>query len=153
MNRQDDRVTDLHIGDFYRDTALTLVRLYQIFPRPVILYVDDICGPDEPDEFGLHSDRYMSCFNTLIWLGAEGYLRYVDIVRQEALDQTVLTERGLRLLCGRSSLSNIAPIDPDTPAGFAAETQSNIQHVRRALQSGSSTQLEHCMHYLLHEQP
>lgn len=58
-------MADLHIDDFYRDAALILLRLYRTFPRKTILYVDDISGPDTPDEFGLHSERFQSCFSTM----------------------------------------------------------------------------------------
>ena len=47
-------MSDIHIDDFFRDAAIALNRLYLSFPRPIALYVEDIIGPDEPDEFGLH---------------------------------------------------------------------------------------------------
>ena len=61
-------MADLHIDDFYRDSAMILLRLYTTFPRKTVLYVDDICGPDAPDEFGLHSERHQSCFSAMTWL-------------------------------------------------------------------------------------
>ena len=84
-------MADIHVEEFYKDVAIALVQLYMSFPRRVNLFVEDIAGPDEPDEFGLHSKRHMACFGALLWLSEEGLLRYVDTIRQEALDQAVLT--------------------------------------------------------------
>ena len=81
----------LNVDDFYKDTARALVALYNVFPRPVALYVEDIAGPDEPDEYGVHSHRHQACFATLVWMGEEGLLRYADTIKQEAIDQAVLT--------------------------------------------------------------
>ncbi|WP_100639650.1 hypothetical protein [Marinobacter salexigens] len=85
-------MADIHIEEFYKDAAVALVQLYSAFPRRVNLFVEDIAGPDEPDEFGLHSKRHMACFGTLLWLAEEGFLRYVDTIRQDALDQAVLSQ-------------------------------------------------------------
>jgi hypothetical protein len=83
---------ELHIGDFYKDTALILATLYKRFPVKSALYIEDICGPDEPDEFGLHSPRHTSCFSSALWLAEENYIRFKDTIRQEALDECVLTQ-------------------------------------------------------------
>lgn len=91
-------MADLHLDDFYGDVARTLLTLLQTFPRPHTLFVEDICGPDEPDEFGLHSKRHQACFAALLWLADEGYLRHAGPVRQEAIDQAVLSSRSLLLL-------------------------------------------------------
>lgn len=91
-------MSDLHIDDFYRDVAKTLALLYSHFPRRITLYVEDISGPDTPDEFGLHSPRHEACFHALLWLGYSDYLSYEHIVRQEAVDQVVLTHRAFLLL-------------------------------------------------------
>ena len=88
-------MADLHVEEFYKDAAIALVQLYGAFPRRINLFVEDIAGPDEPDEFGLHSKRHMACFGALLWLAEEGLVRYVDTIRQEALDQAVLTRSAL----------------------------------------------------------
>lgn len=89
---------DLNIDDFYRDCAAALLQLYGTFPRKMAVYVEDLIGREEPDEFGLPSKRHLNCLGALIWLGEEGYLRYASSIRYEALDQVVLTEKGfLRL--------------------------------------------------------
>jgi hypothetical protein len=133
-------VADLHIDDFCRDTARTLVRLYSQFPRPQLLFVEEICGAAETDEFGLPGPRQQACFSALLWLADEGYLRYAETLRQEGLDQVVLTGRGLRLLCSRSAMPWL---EGDSPA------ENHLAQLRRALASGSSTQLQRTVHHLL----
>ncbi|MEX6503272.1 hypothetical protein [Pseudomonas zhanjiangensis] len=89
---------DLQIDDFYKDAAAGLLLLYQAFPRKVALYVEDLIGREEPDEFGLPSKRHQSCLGTLLWLAEEGYIRFDSTIAYDALDQAVLTEKGfLRL--------------------------------------------------------
>ena len=113
---------DINIDDFYRDMATVLLALYQQFPRKITLYVDDICGPDEVDDFGLHSPRYLSALGAMIWLGDEGYIRYEQIAREEALDFACLTQKGFSKL-----------IRPLTPAGHTeATTLAQQLHVARS---------------------
>ncbi|PAU58588.1 hypothetical protein BZL41_17640 [Pseudomonas sp. PIC25] len=89
---------DLQIDDFYKDAAAGLLMLYQAFPRKIALYVEDLIGREEPDEFGLPSKRHQSCLGALLWLAEEGYLRFDSTIQYDALDQAVLTEKGfLRL--------------------------------------------------------
>ena len=64
-------MADLHLLDFYKDTAQALVSLHNSFPRKIELYVEDLIGPDHVDEFGLHSKRHESCLGAFLWL-AEG---------------------------------------------------------------------------------
>jgi len=61
-------MADLHIEDFYRDVAKIFLQLYAVFPRKTILYVEDISGPDEPDEYGLHHPRFQAGEKTTILL-------------------------------------------------------------------------------------
>ena len=98
-------MADLHIDDFYRDSAMILLRLYSSFPQKTILYVDDVSGPDTPDEFGLHSARYQACFSAMVWLAEAGYVNFTDTIRDEALDQAVLSQKGFLMLSMRSELS------------------------------------------------
>jgi hypothetical protein len=91
-------VSDIHIDDFYRDAGLILLHLYQAFPHKTAIYVEDISGPDEPDEYGLHSKRYLACLSAMIWLAEQGYLSYESCIRQEAIDQAVLSPKGFTLL-------------------------------------------------------
>ncbi len=92
---------DLQIDEFYKDAAAGLLQLYQAFPRKVGLYVEDLIGREEPDEFGLPSKRHQACLGALLWLADEGYLRYESTIHYDALDQAVLSEKGfLRLSRG-----------------------------------------------------
>ena len=127
--------SDIHIDDFFHDAAKTLVMLYNQFPRKAILYVEDISGPDAPDEFGLHSPRHQSCFHSLLWLAHADYINYEQLVRQEAMDQAVLTHRGFLVL---SSPFPDADPKPDLPEGIALEETLTIHHLRDALKNGSS---------------
>lgn len=84
---------DVNIDDFYHDVAVTLLSLYQQFPQKISLYIEDICGPDEVDEFGLHSPRYLSSLAALTWLHDEGYIRYMDIIKQDTAESCTLTQK------------------------------------------------------------
>ncbi len=123
-------MADLHIDDFYKDAARILVQLYNAFPRKTTVYVEDISGPDSPDEYGIHSPRHQACFSAMLWLADEGYVRYEDTIRQEALDQAVLTHKAFILL------NTPIPVSPD--AGPLAERVSHIQRLRQAIATGSS---------------
>ena len=149
-------MADLHIDDFYRDCALILLRLYASFPRKSILYVDEVCGPDSPDEFGLHSERHQSCLSAMIWLGDAGYLSFTETIRDEALDQAVLTQVGFLLLNSRSDLELGFPEElPDDgiPPSVMERSMTNVMQLRRALREGSSIHIQQVMHYLLSDKP
>ena len=131
---------DLHIDEFYKDVARILVSLFGVFPRPVTLYVEDIAGPDEPDEYGVHSNRYQACFATLCWLQDEGYLRYADTIRQEAVDQTVLTGRAFSALLAPAEES-LFPQDDSLSRSEAGRRQSYLFQLRHALEESDSAAL------------
>ena len=97
-------MADIHIDDFCRDAALSLLHLYSAFPRRASLYVEDIAGPDSADDVGLHSDRHMACLGTMLWLAEEDYIRYDAMIYQDGIDQAVLTGRSFTLL---SALSEV----------------------------------------------
>ncbi len=143
-------MADLHIEDFYRDVAKIFVRLYASFPRKMILYVEDISGPDQPDEFGLHHPRFQSCFSAMVWLAEQGYIAFYATIREEALDQVVLTERGFLLLSTRSTapFDNLDKDENISPS-VLEESQTNIAQLRLALKEGSSIKLKQCVSYLL----
>lgn len=147
-------MTDLHIDDFYKDVAAILLRLYALFPRKQILFVDDIYkskGGEERDEFGLPSPRHLSCFSAMVWLGEENFLRYDSPIRQEALDQAVLTEKGFLLLSSRSEISIMLDENSgdNLPPSVMAASQTNIAQLRRALDSRSSIIIGQCVQHLL----
>jgi hypothetical protein len=89
---------DVNIDDFYHDVAVTLLSLYQQFPLKISLYIEDVCGPEDADEFGLHSRRHLSCIGALEWMHDEGFIRYLDIVKQECAEQCTLTQKAFRKL-------------------------------------------------------
>jgi hypothetical protein len=128
-----DGMADLHIDDFYRDCAMVLHQLYQTFPRKAAVFVEDLIGHDEPDEFGMHSRRHHACFAAMLWLADEGHIRFESPIRQEAIDQAVLTGRMFALLSA-------------TPA--AAEL-SRVHGIRAALQAQSSTAIGRVMAELM----
>ena len=147
-------MADLHIDDFYRDVAKIFLRLYAIFPRKITLYVEDISGPDEPDEFGLHHPRFEACFSTMVWLAEHGYLNFEDNVRQEALDEVVLSQKAFLLLASRSELQLAAPAPGQAlPSSVVEQTKANIVQLRTAMKEGSSIMLQQCVTYLLSHPP
>jgi hypothetical protein len=146
-------MADLHIDDFYRDCAMIMLRLYSSFPRKTILYVDDICGPDTPDEFGLHSERHQSCFSAMVWLADAGYVQFSESIREEALDQAVLSQKGFLLLSTRSEIElGIADeVEDSLPPSVMEKSMTNVTQIRRAVGEGSSIFIQQVMHYLLGE--
>ena len=133
-------MADLHIDDFYKDTARILVQLYNSFPLPIMIFVEDIAGPDEPDEFGVHSRRHQACLASLLWLSQMGYMSYQSLIRQEAVDQARLTQRGFTLLASPLPMQEVVGLDlsePEAPEpGLGSAT--GISLLREVLQQGSS---------------
>jgi hypothetical protein len=91
-------MADINIDNFYRHIAKILSMLYSAFPTRSPIYVDDVAGIDEPDEYGLHSPHYTAGFFALIWLADEGFLRYSDTIRQDGIDQAALTNKAFMRL-------------------------------------------------------
>lgn len=89
---------DVHIDDFFKDCAVILLHGFKYFPAKRVLYVEDICGPDEVDEFGLHSPRHTAALGAIIWLKEEGYIRFSSLNRQESVDDFVLASKGFSRL-------------------------------------------------------
>ncbi len=137
-------MTDIHVDDFFKDGAKALAQLYAVFPRRHSIFVDDICGPEQPDEFGVPSQRHLSCFGTLVWLGEEGYLRYESTIRQEAIDQAVLSARCFTLLSTVSPRPH-ASNEADLPKSVRAEQSTTIHRIRHALKQKSSIQIRQAM--------
>ncbi len=104
---------DINIDDFFHDIAVTLLSLYQQFPRKVSLYLEDISGPDDMDEFGLHSNRYLSTIGAVSWLNDEGYIRYSSIVHQESVEDCTLTQ-----------MAFVKLIRPTLPSNHMADASS-----------------------------
>ncbi|QKX15563.1 hypothetical protein [Microbulbifer sp. YPW1] len=119
---------DLHIHDFYRDAGRILLALFQQFPAPATLYVEDIAGPDTPDEFGLHSPRHLACLGAMTWLKECGYIRFSQLVRQEAVEEAALSHHSFLLMVTRGE-----------------DGVSNAEKLDRIVREGSSPQLEELM--------
>ncbi len=142
-------MSDLHIDDFYRDTGKILAALFAQFPRRMTLFVEDISGPDTPDEFGLHSPRHEACLHTMLWLAQTGYLKYESLVRQDAIDQVVLTHMAFLALtehCAPALTTLTAdPEDPAVtatlPAPVRAAESLYIYRIRHELRHGTSFSL------------
>lgn len=139
-------MADIHIEEFYKDVAIALVQLYGAFPRRINLFVEDIAGPDQPDEFGLHSKRHMACFGTLLWLAEEGLLRYLDTIRQDAIDQAVLTRQAFVQLSAPAPQALVRELtsgaaEPAIPPAVRKDLSTWIHLLRCALKSGSSSKI------------
>ena len=143
-------MSGIHIDEFYADAAQILVSLFGVFPRPVTIFAEDICGADEPDEYGLHSHRYQACFATMLWLGEEGYIRYSDIIRQDAIDQAVLSGKCFSILTSPAP----AVVEDDNsaklPPSVRAEHASIVYQLQSALKSKSSNAIQSAFMPLLH---
>ncbi len=146
-------MADLNILDFYKDTALTLMSLQRVFPRKMDLFVEDLIGPDEVDEFGLHTKRHEACLGAMLWLADEGYIRFATTIRQEGIDQVVLTAKGMIKLNTIVELPVFGMINNDDVSEFEArEHLTMIEHMRRAIQSQSSEQLTLVLRAFYHPQ-
>ena len=141
-------MTDINVDDFLKDAAKTLVSLYGVFPRRHTVFVDDIYAIEEPDEFGLHSDRYQACFGALLWLGEENYLRFADSIRDEAIDQAILTGRCFTLLTSPSKAA-LATLEPELPELIRMEHSTYIHQIKSALNNRSSIELRTAMMALM----
>ncbi|MBC9251269.1 hypothetical protein A9179_13415 [Pseudomonas alcaligenes] len=127
---------DLQIDEFYKDAAAGMLLLYQAFPRKIALYVEDLIGREEPDEFGLPSKRHQSCLGALLWLAEEGYLRFESTIAYEALDQAVLSEKGFLRLS--RAVPHALPNGESLPPGVLRVQGTLAWQLRQALaQHGS----------------
>lgn len=141
-------MADLHIDEFLKDAGLILLRLYNSFPRKQLLFVDDIVGPAELDEFGLPDTRHQACFSTMLWLAEEGWLRYESTLRQEALDQATLTQKSFLLLSGADDTADW-PSPTDAPASVAAAGRTRIAALRRTLADRNTVETNRAVRALL----
>lgn len=145
-------MADIHIDDFYKDSARILLQLYNAFPRKSSVFVEDIAGPDQPDEFGLHSKRHMACFGAMLWLAEEGFIRYIDTIRQDAIDQAILSQESFVRLSALSHdpqlLAWTSPPE-DAPEAIRSRYLSHINLIRDALRDGSSERISQTLHRIL----
>ncbi|SNS99754.1 MULTISPECIES: hypothetical protein [Pseudomonas] len=130
---------DLQIDDFYKDAAAGLLMLYQAFPRKIGLYIEDLIGREEPDEFGLPSKRHQSCLGAQLWLAEEGYIRFESSIAYDALDQAVLTEKGFLRLS--RSIPHVVSDEPDLPSSVRRVHATLAFQLRQAISQQDSEQL------------
>lgn len=146
-------MADLHIEDFFKDAVKIINQLYLNFPIKSSVFVEDISGDDTPDEYGLHSPRHQACFGCMLWLADEGYIRFEETIRQEAIDQAVLTQKSFSLFsraCSDSRLLEIIDrISAEEQNTQSANLQSNMHIMREIKKKGTSTQLAEAMQRLL----
>lgn len=140
----------LHIDDFCQDVARILLQLYMNFPRPQAIYVEDISGPDQLDEAGLHGKRHMACLGAMLWLAEEGYLRYQSTLYQEGIEQAVLSNRAFTLLTAVSEPDPRA--EPDLPVSVQRERATLAEQIRTALAARDSARTFTLIHRLLARQ-
>ena len=135
-------MSDINVDDFFKDAAKVLAQLYGVFPRRHTVFVEDICGFEEPDEFGMPMERHLACLGTLLWLGEEGFLRYDDVIRQEAIDQAVLSGACFTALCSAATAERG---EPALPESVRAERSSHVYQLRDALNAKSSANIRAAM--------
>ncbi len=155
-------MADINIDNFYRHIAKILSILYAAFPTRSPVYVDDVAGIDDPDEYGLHSPHYTAGFFALIWLADEGFLRYSDTIRQDGVDQAALTNKAfMRLtqpveriyvepvfLPDESNVVNIAPVENLSPS-IIEDQKLVINQLRFAMKSEDSIAIAKVVQHIL----
>ncbi|MFV0456906.1 MAG: hypothetical protein ACK5NQ_18320 [Pseudomonas sp.] len=141
---------DLQIEDFYKDVAGGLLMLYQAFPRKTTLYIEDLIGHEEPDEFGLPSKRHQGCLGALLWLADEGYVRFESTIQFQAIDQAVLTEKAFLRLTRSVASAKIGT--SDLPPSVQRVQASLAQQLREALRSGHGEQLARLVRMIFESQ-
>ena len=155
-------MADINIENFYRHIGRILSILYELFPTKAPVYVDDVAGIDEPDEYGLHSPQYTAGFFALVWLADEGYIRYSDTIRQDGIDQAAPTHKAfLRLTqisdpiymapvykVDESNLVRIAPTEEPSPS-MVEDQKLVINQLRNALRSGDSIAINKVVLHIL----
>ena len=158
-------MADINIENFYKHIARILSILYTAFPSKTPLYVDDVAGVDDPDEYGLHSPDYTAGFFTILWLADEQYIRYMDTIRQDGVDQAVLTHKAFLKLTQVSEpiyqatidqteeadlISVPQTLDPDLSPSVIEDHMLVINQLRHALRSGDSIAIAKVVRHILH---
>ena len=157
-------MADINIENFYKHIAKILSILYASFPTRAALYVDDVAGVDDPDEYGLHSPHYTAGFYAMIWLADEGYLRFSDTIRQDGVDQAVLTHKAFLKLTEISEpiykatvyqkdetnvVSIVQPEEVSLSPSVIEDQKLVINQLRQALRSGDSIAINKVVTHIL----
>ncbi|MBT4379138.1 MAG: hypothetical protein HOD26_10035 [Gammaproteobacteria bacterium] len=158
-------MADINIENFYKHIARILSILYAAFPSKSPLYVDDVAGVDDPDEYGLHSPDYTAGFFAMLWLADEQYIRYMDTIRQDGVDQAVLTHKAFLKLTQVSDPIYQATVYQTDDSHVVGTTQMEeagsppsviedhmlvINQLRHALRSGDSIAIAKVVRHILH---
>ncbi|MFP6807965.1 MAG: hypothetical protein VB957_12425 [Pseudomonadales bacterium] len=155
-------MADINIENFYWHIGKILNILYSSFPTRAAIYVDDVAGIDEPDEYGLHSPDYTSGFFALIWLGDEGLLRYTEVIRQDGIDQATLTNKAFMRLTEpvepiyiqpvhapeESNVVSLSPLESLSPS-ILEDQKLVINQLRTALTTGDSIAITKVVQHIL----
>lgn len=157
-------MADINIENFYKHIAKILSILYAGFPTKQAVYVDDVAGIDEPDEYGLHSPHYTAGFYAMIWLAEEDFLRYADSIRQDGIDQAILTHKAFLRLTAIADPIYIEPVIQDDESNVVSivpaenlspsvreERKLVINQLRNALRSGSSIAITKVVRHILQQ--
>ena len=158
-------MADINIENFYKHIARILSILYAAFPSKSPLYVDDVAGVDDPDEYGLHSPDYTAGFFAMLWLADEQYIRHMDTIRQDGVDQAVLTHKAFLKLTQVSEpiyqatigqaeeadlISVPQTVDPGSSPSVIEDQMLVINQLRHALRSGDSIAIAKVVRHILH---
>lgn len=157
-------MADINIENFYKHIAKILSILYASFPSKTALYVDDVAGVDLPDEYGLHSPHYTAGFFAMLWLADEDYIRYNDIIRQDGVDQAVLTHKAFLKLTQISEpicqmnyqndetnvVSIVQPEEITVSPSIIEDKMLVINQLRSAVKSGDSIAVNKVVNHILH---
>jgi hypothetical protein len=158
-------MADINIENFYQHIARILSILYAAFPSKSPLYVDDVAGLDDPDEYGLHSPHYTAGFFAMLWLADEEYIRYMDTIRQDGVDQAVLTHKAFLKLTQVSEpiygatvyqtdesnvVSIVQPEEAEPSPSVIEDHMLVINQLRHALRSGDSIAITKVVRHILH---
>ena len=139
-------MADIHIDDFFQDCAHILLKLYGHFPRKDALYVDDIADCAPVDEYGIPSARHMACYQTMLWLAEENYLRYEDRIGFSGLDQVTLTEKAFLKLV--TPVNAALTEESTSPLIVSLQQATFAAQLRLALKTGTPYKLREALSHL-----
>ena len=154
-------MADINVEYFYQDIAKILSILYASFPSKTAIYVDEVSGVDEPDEYGMHNTRYTACFYAMLWLHEEGYLRYAEAIHQDGVDQACLSQKAFLRLSAVAGPIYIEPVHDDEPEieqeppddtfppSILEDRMLVINQLRKALNNRSSIAVGKVMQHIL----
>jgi hypothetical protein len=98
----------------------------------------------------------MSALSGVIWLKDQGYIDYESLVKQEAIDFAVLTEKSFLILTNQAVISLPDAMQEslaleNLPPYALKKALTNISLLRKALKSRSSINIEQVVFHLLEQ--